>query len=141
MNKPVSWKHNSINQRQQQKEMSETLEKLTSAEERLKRLEDGSQNRADQKELTQAQEQLGEVLRLDLQLEVARSELQNRHGQLEQAQRAQSERASRREELMADQEKLRLECARWEELQQRERESQAALDGRRKAVTTAEKRG
>ena len=125
-------------QQQQKLEMSETLEQLAAAETRLRRLDDGRQDRIDQEELTQAQAQLSEVMRHDLQLEAARSELQNRQGQREQAQRAQSERASRREELMADQEKLRLECARLEELQQRERESQAALDGRRKAVTTAE---
>ncbi len=127
-----------IEQQQQQQEMSETLEKLVSAEERLKRLEDGSQDRVDHEELTQARERLDEVMRLDLQLEAARSELQNRQRQLEQAQRAQSERASRREELISDQERLSQDSERLEELQQLERESLADLDGRRQAVTTAE---
>ena len=125
-------------QQQQQQEMSETLEQLAAAEERLRRLENGSQDRIDQEELTRAQDQFGEVMRHDLQLEAARSDLQNRQGQLEHAQRAQSERASRREELMTDQEKLRQERARLEELQQHERESLAALAERRQAVTTAE---
>ncbi len=74
----------------------------------------------------------------DLQLEAARSELQNRQGQLEQAQRAQSERASRREELKTDQEQLRQETERLEELQQRGRESLVTLGELRQAATNAE---
>ena len=125
-------------QQQQQLEMSDTLDQLAAAEARLRRLDDGSQDRIDQEELIQAQAQLGEVMRRDLQLEAARSELQNRQGQLEQAQRAQSERASWRAELKTDQEQLRQESERLEELQQHERESLAALDELRQAVTTAE---
>ena len=133
-----SLKQSLIEQQQQQQEMSETLEKLTSAEERLKRLEDGNQDQADQEELTKVREQLEEVLRLDLQIEAARSELQNRQGQLDRAQRAQSERASRRKELISDQEELRQQSERLEGLQQQERESQAALEERRQAVMAAE---
>lgn len=125
-----------IEQQQQQQEMSETIEKLETAEERLKRLEDGGQDQGDHEELTQAREQLDEVMRIDLQLEVARSELQHRQGQLKQAQRARTERASRREELMSDQERLRQDGGRLEELQQLERESLADLYERRQAVTT-----
>ena len=133
-----SLKQSLIEQQQQQQEMSETLEKLASAEERLKRLEDGNQDQADQEELTKVREQLDEVLRLDLQLEAAHSELQNRQGQLEQAQRAQSGRASRRKDLISDQEELRQQSERLEGLQQQGRESQADLDKRRQAVMTAE---
>ncbi len=125
-------------QQQQHLEMSETLEQLAATVVRLTRLEDGSQDRIDQEELTEAQEQLGEVMRHDLQLEAARSELQNRQGQLEQAERAQSERASRRAELKADQEQLRQDTERLEELQEHERESAAALDALRQAATDAE---
>ena len=125
-------------QQQQQMEMSETLEQLAATAARLKRLEDGSQDRIDQEELTEAQEQLGEVMRHDLQLEAARSELQNLQGQLEQAEHAQSERASRRAELKADQEQLRQETERLEELQEHEGESLAALDELRQAATDAE---
>ena len=125
-------------QQQQQLEMSETLEQLAATAARLTRLEDGSQDRIDQEELTEAQDQLGEVMRHDLQLEAARSELQNLQGQLEQAERAQSERASRRAELKTDQEQLRQETERLEELQEHERESLAALDELRQAATNAE---
>ena len=115
-------------QQQQQLEMSETLEQLAATAARLTRLEDGSQDRIDQEELTEAQDQLGEVMRHDLQLEAARSELQNLQGQLEQAERAQSERTSRRAELKTDQEQLRQETERLEELQEHERESLAVLN-------------
>ena len=125
-------------QQQQQLEMSETLEQLVATAARLTRLEDGSQDRIDQEELKEAQEQLGEVMRHDLQLEAAQSELQNLQGQLEQAQSAQSERASRRAELKTDQEQLRQETGRLEELQEYERESLAALDELRQAATSAE---
>ena len=127
-----------VGQQQQQLEMSATLEQLAAAEERLTRLEDGSQDRIDQEELEQAREQLGEVERHDLQLEAARSELQNRQGQLEQAQRSQLERAFRREELESDQEQLQKETERLEELQQQERESLLELEGLRQAATDAE---
>ena len=125
-------------QQQQKLQMSETLEQLASTAGRLRRLEDGSQDRIDQEELTEAQEQLGEVMRHDLQLEAAHSELQNRQGQLERAERTQAERASRRAELKADQEKLRQDTERLEELQQHQRESSAALDELRQAATKAE---
>ena len=125
-------------QQQQQLEMSETLEQLAATAARLVRLEEGSQDQIDQEELTEAQEQLGEVMRHDLQLEAASSELQNLRGQLEQAERAQSERASRRAELKTDQEQLRQVAERLEELQKQERESLAELDELRQAATNAE---
>ena len=115
-----------VGQQQQQLEISDTLDQLAAAEDRLRRLEGGRQDRIDQKELEQAQDQLGEVERRDLQLEAARSELQNRQRQLEQAQHAQCERASRREELEYEKKQLRLEIERLEELQQQERESLVA---------------
>ena len=125
-------------QQQQQLEMSETLEQLAAAAARLTRLEDGGQDRIDQEELTEAQEQLGEVMRHDLQLEAALSELKNRQGQLEQVERAEAERASRRAELKADQEKLSQDTERLEELQEHERESSSSLDELRQAATDAE---
>ena len=125
-------------QQQQQLEISETLEQLAAAQARLTRLEDGSQDRIEQEGLTEAHGQLGEVMRHDLQLEAARSELQNRQGQMEQAQRAQSERASRRADLNADREELMQETQRLTELQEHERESLAALDELRQVASNAE---
>ena len=127
-----------VGQQQKQSEISDTLEQLAAAEERLSRLEEGNQDRIDQEELEQARDQLREVERLELQLEAARSELQNLQGQLERAQRAQCERASWRKELETDQEQLRQETERLEELQQQERESLVALVGLRRAATDAE---
>ena len=125
-------------QQQQQLEISETFELLEAAEARLKRLEDGSQDQSDQEDLSEARDQLGELTRHDLQLEAARSELRIREGELEQAQRVQSERATRREELRTAQEELRQETERLEELQEQERESLAVLDELRQAATNAE---
>ena len=125
-------------QQQQQLEVSETFELLEAAEARLKRLEDGSQDQSDQEDLSEARDQLGELTRHDLQLEAARSELRIREGQLEQAQRVQSERATRREELRTAQEELRQETERQEGLQEQERESLTVLDELRQAATNAE---
>ena len=127
-----------IEQQRQQREISGTLERLEVAEERLKRLEDGSQDQIDQEELTEAKDQLDEATRHDLELDAARGELRIREGQLEQAQRAQTERASRRAELRTDQAELRRERARLDDLQEQERESLAALDDLRQAATNAE---
>ncbi len=125
-------------QQQQQLEMSETLEKLAAGEAQLSRLEDGSQDIIHQEELKEAQDHLSEVMRHDLQLEAARSELRNLEVQLEQAQREQSDRASRRAELKTDQDRLRQETNRLEELQEQEQESSASLDELRQASTDAE---
>ena len=125
-------------QQQQRLEMSDTLKQLEAAETRLRRLEDDSQDRIDEEELSEARDQLGEVMRHDLLLEAARGELRIREGQLEQAQRAQTERASRRAELKTDREELNQETRRLQELQEQERESLAALDKLRKGVDNAE---
>ena len=123
---------------EQQQGISETLERLEAAEARVRRLEDGSQDQIDQEELSEAKDQLGEATRHDLELDAARGELRIREGQLEQAQRAQTERASRRAELRTDQEKLRRERARLDDLQEQERESLATLDDLRQAAINAE---
>ena len=125
-------------QQQQQQAMSDTLEQLAAAEARLKRLNDGDQDRSDQAQLAEAREQLDAVKRRELQLEAAHSELENRQGQLGQAQRAQSERASLRAELADDQKQLHQECERLQELQQHESESSALLEELRQALGNAE---
>ncbi len=125
-------------QQQQRQVMSDTLEQLATAESRLKRLDDGNRDRIDQVELSQARDQLGEMMRRESQLEAAQSELQNRQRQLDQARCAQSERASQRSELVDTQEKLRQECESLEELQQNERESAASLRELRQTVDNAE---
>ena len=122
----------------QQGEMSDTLEQLATAEARLKRLDDGNQEQVDQAELTQARDHLGEVTRRELQLEAADSELQNRQRQLEQAQRAQSERVSLRAELADDQNKLHQERECLVQLQHQEREWSAPLEELRQTVNNAE---
>ena len=114
--------------------MSDTLEQLAEAEAGLKRLDDGNQDQAVQEELNQARDQLGELTRRELQLEAAHSELQNRLGQLEQAQRAQNERTSLRDQLADRQKQLHLDRGRLQELQQRERESSAPLEELRQTV-------
>ena len=124
-------------QQQQRLEMSKTLEQLATAEARLSRLEDGNQDRHDQQDLAQAQDHLGEVMRHDLQIDAARSELQSLQVQMEQAQRAQSERESRRAEIVRDEGQLRQENERLERLQEHERESLAALEELRRAATNA----
>ena len=123
---------------QQRLRMAETLEHLTIAESKLKRLEDGHQDRNDQTELGKARDQLANVIQQESQLEAARSELQNRERQLDQARHAQLERASRRSELVEDQEQLRRLRDHLEERQQQERESSVPLVELRKAVDKGE---
>ena len=127
-----------IEQQQQQQEMSEKLEQLSATEARLHRLEKASLNQIDQAELTEAKEQHDEIMRLDLQLKAARSELQNRESRLEQCERAQSDRAARRQELKTDRELLVQEQGRLEELQQKEREAITALNKLRKNLSDTE---
>ena len=125
-------------QQQQQRDLAETLEQLEAAEIRLKRLEDGSQDLNDQTELSDAQNQLDEVMRYDLRLNAALNELRIREGHLETTQRAQSERMSRRAQLESDRDLLKKESKRLEELQEQEQESLRALDKLRMSVAGAE---
>ena len=125
-------------QQQQQRQLSDTLEQLALAEERLVRLDDGNQDQADQEELTQAREQLGEAERCELEMKAARSELQNRQGQLKQVQHAQSERAALRSEVALDQQRLKEAGEHLDELQGHERELSAPLEELRQTVETAE---
>ena len=123
---------------QQQQAMSDTFEQLEKTESQFKRLDDRDQDRINEEELTQARDQLGEVMRRELQLQAAQSELENRQGQLGQALRAQSERETRRSELAEDQKQLHEQRERLVELRQHERESSAPLEELRQTVRKAE---
>ena len=122
----------------QQGAMSDTLEQLAAVEARLKRLDDGNQEQVDQAELTQARDQLGEVTRRELQLKAAHSDLQHRQGQLEQAQRAQSERAALRNEIADDQQRLNEAHEQLGDLQEQEQQSSAPLEALRQTVDDVE---
>ena len=125
-------------QQQQQRDLSETLEQLALAEERLVRLDDGNQDQADQTELARAREQLREVERRELEIKATQSELQNRQGQLKEAQRAQTERAALRSAAALDQQRLKEADNQLQELQRHERELSAPLEELRQTVETAE---
>ena len=125
-------------QQQQQSDISSTLEQLEDKEAQLKRLDEGSQDRTDQAELTEARKRLEKVRQHEFRLEAARSELQNRHRQFEQAQSAQSTRASLRIELADQQKQLSQACENLNELQQREREALVPLEQLRQAMNDAE---
>ena len=125
-------------QQQQQDDISGTLEQLAETEARLKRLDEGNQDRKDQAALVEARGELNAVSQRELQLEVARSELQNRQLKRDQAQRAQSDRASLRTELADQQEQLRKTCERLRELEEQERESSAPLEQLRQTLADAE---
>ena len=136
----VSGLEQCLSERQQQQlEMSKTLEQLAAAKARLSRLEDGNQdpNRSERPDSGPGPPRQDDAAR-PAALVAARSELQNRQVQLKQAQRAQSERTSRRAEIKTDQDQLRQEGERLERLQEHERESLAALYELRQAATNAE---
>ena len=124
-------------QLQQQLAMSETLEKLATAESRLKRLDAGNQDRIDQEELTRARDQLAEAMQRESKIEAAHSQLQNLEGQLAEAQRAQSDRASRRSELTEAQDRLRKQRGRLKEFKIKARESSAPLVNLRRRLEKA----
>ena len=125
-------------QQQQQRAMSETLVQLTDAEERLNRLDDGDQERIDQKKLSQARVQFGEAMRRESQIEAAHSQLQNLEGRLEQARRAQTERTSRSSELTDAKNKLCQEREGLWKLQKDLRVLSDPLEQLRKEVEKAE---
>ena len=125
-------------QQQQQRAMAETLEQLELAETRLKRLDDGDQERIDQKKLSQARVQIGEAMRRESQIEAAHSQLQNLEGRLEQARRVQTERTSRSSELTDAKKKLCQEREGLRKLQKDLRVLSDPLEQLRKEVEKAE---
>lgn len=125
-------------QQQQQRDISGALEQLEDNETRLKQLEEGNQDQSDQEALNQARNQLNAVKQHELKLKAEHSELRNWQRHLDQAKRAQSERASLRADLADQQKQLRQAHENLDGLQQREREALVPLEQLRQAMNDAE---
>ena len=124
-------------QQQKQQEMSETLDKLEVTEERLRRQEAGNEDRVDQEELDIAALQLDDLMRRELELQAAHSELQRREIRLEQIRGVEDERKSRRADLTIASEQLQEQRKLLEALQQQEHELSAPLEELRQALDRA----
>ena len=126
------------NQNQEESELADTFEQLSTAEDRLRELESGDQDQRYREDIIKARADLKEVEQRQLQINAAQSELDNRSRQLVQAQHALSDRARGRAELAAAQDELTESSRVLAELQDRETEAQQRLDPLRQELQEAE---
>ena len=127
-------------QNQQASELAETIEQLSTAEDRLRELESGDQDQRYREDIIDARAELKEVEQRQLQINAAQSELDNRSRQLVQAQVAVSERARGRAELATAQDELTESSRVLADLRARETEAQQRLDPLRQELQAAETR-
>lgn len=127
-----------VAQQAQRIEISDALEELAVAENRLSRLEDRAQDEFDADELRATRQRLAQEDLLDSRIEAAESDLQLRREQLEQARRALDARAATRSELETEETRLAAERQRLTASQEQDRTSAAQLETLREQVREAE---
>ena len=127
-------------QQQRQRELADTLEQLSAAQQRLREMQSDTQDRQDQEAIEAARSELSRVERQQLQIDAARSELDNRSRQLEQAQDALNAREERRAEIIAAEEERDQAGRRLSDLLDQEDEAQQRLTPLQRDLKIAEQR-
>ena len=107
--------------RARRQELSRTLDDLEGDQETLARLSVGDRDQADQKELAEAQKRHGQLAELEVRIEAAASDLELKKRNLEQAERAQVERARLKETITSECEAVEQAGQRVDEVRQQEK--------------------
>ena len=124
--------------RARRQELSRTLDDLEGDQETLARLSVGDRDQADQKELAEAQKRHGQLAELEARIEAAASDLELKKRNLEQAERAQVERARLKETITSECEAVEQAGQRVDEVRQQGKEARSQLDKLRAGVREAE---
>ena len=124
--------------RARRQELSRTLDDLEGDQETLARLSGGDRDQADQKELAEAQKRHGQLAELEARIEAAASDLELKKRNLEQAERAQVERARLKETITSECEAVEQAGQRVDEVRQQGKEARSQLDKLRAGVREAE---
>ena len=124
--------------RARRQELSWTLDDLEGDQETLARLSVGDRDQADQKELAEAQKRHGQLAELEARIEAAVSDLELKKRNLEQAERAQVERARLKETITSECEAVEQAGQRVDEVRQQGKEARSQLDKLRAGVREAE---
>ena len=124
--------------RARRQELSRALDDLEGAQETLARLSVGDRDQADQKELTEARKRHRQLAELEAHIEAAASDLELKKRNLEQAERAQTERARLTETITSECEAVEQAYQRVDEVRQQEKEARSQLDKLRAGVRETE---
>lgn len=124
--------------RARRQELSQTLDDLEEAQERLARLSSGGRDQADQKELEEARKRHSQLAELEARIEAAASDLALKKRNLEQAKQAQAERASLEETITSEGEAVEAARKRLNEVRHQKGKARSRLDALRAGVREAE---
>ena len=124
--------------RARRQELSGALDDLEGAQETLARLSVGDRDQADHKELAEARKRHRQLAELEAHIEAAGSDLELKKRNLEQAERAQTERARLKETITSECETVEQACQRVDEVRQQEKEARSQLDKLRAGVRETE---
>lgn len=124
--------------RTRRQELAKTLDDLEEAQETLVRLSAGDRDQADQTELTDARKRHGQLAELEARISAAASDLELKKRNLEQAEKAQGERAGLKEAIAAEEKAGEQAGQRLEDVRQQEKDARSQLDALRAGVREAE---
>jgi len=124
--------------RTRRQELAKTLDDLEEAQETLVRLSTGDRDQADQTELTEARKRHGQLAELEARIAAAASDLELKKRNLEQAEKAQAERASLKETIAAEEKAVEQAGQRLADVRQQEKDARSQLDALRAGVREAE---
>ena len=119
-------------------ELAKTLDDLEEAQETLARLSAGDRDQADQTQLTEARERHGQLAELEARVAAAASDLELKKRNLEQAEKAQTERSDLKEAIAAEETAGEQARQRLEGVRQEEKDARSQLDMLRAGVREAE---
>ncbi len=124
--------------RTRRQELAKTLDHLEEAQETLARLSAGDRGQADQTELAEARKRYGRLAELEARIAAAATELELKKRNLEQAEKAQTERAGLKETISAEQKAVEQAGQRLEDVRRQENDARSQLDALRAGVREAE---
>ena len=124
--------------RMRRQELAKTLDDLEEAQDTLARLSAGDRDQADQTELAEARKRHGQLAELEARIAAAVSDLELKKRNLEQAKKAQTDRAGLKETIAGEQEAAEQAGQRLEDVRQQEKDARSQLDTLRAGVREAE---
>ena len=124
--------------RTRRQELAKTLDDLEEAQETLARLTAGDRDQADQTELAEARKRHARLAELEAHIKAAASNLELKRRNLEQAEKAQTERAGLKDTIAAEEKAVEQARQRLDDVRQQEKDARAQLDELRASVREAD---
>ena len=119
-------------------DLSKTLEDLEAAQETLARLLSGEQDQTDKEELDAARNRHAELAKLESRIEAAKTDVELKKRNLEQAEQALAERRALRAQIKTDTEVVEAAQRKLDEVRQTDQELRKQVEGLRKDAKETE---